>query len=282
MYRFAWISTLIFVTTATAQQTTLTPAGQKPPAAPPMTVPNQPANPRLDALLADWEKSMKGVESLMASVTLTEIDGLTKTTEVYEGQIKFMRPNMADLYVANKRNPQMYKRYVCTGNYLFDFMPQKKMIRAYPLPPRAAGQAIADNTFIGFLAGMSAIEAKRRFNLSFITSARNPNGEDQHYYYIGVEPRFAEDKAEFTSARLAILKSNMMVAEMQLVSQTGDLVKWGLGSIQTNAASRVARTDFGVPQKPAGWTMEQMPPPGPPTGAPPAGPAPSKVRPKGQ
>jgi hypothetical protein len=74
----------------------------------------------------------------------------------------------------------------------------------------------------------------------------------------------------------------MMVAEMQLVSQTGDLVKWGLGSIQTNAASRVARTDFGVPQKPAGWTMEQMPPPGPPTGAPPAGPAPSKVRPKGQ
>ncbi|HEY2838993.1 MAG TPA: TIGR03009 domain-containing protein [Pirellulales bacterium] len=288
MYRFAWISTLILVTAATAQQPTLNPQGQKPAIAPPLTVPNQPAapaapaNPRLDALLADWEKSMKGVESLMAAVTLSEVDALTKTTEVYEGQVKFMRPNMADLYVAKKSNPQQYKRYLCTGNYLYDFSPREKRIRAYPLPPRAAGQPIADNTFIGFLAGMSAVEAKRRFQLSMLVSPQNPTGEDNYYAYIKVEPRFGEDKAEFSVARLAILKSTMMPAEMRFITPTGDEVRWTISSIQTNAASRVARTDFGPPQKPNGWTMDNMPPPGPPTGAPPAGPAPSKVRPKGQ
>jgi TIGR03009 family protein len=286
MHRFAWISTLVFVTAATAQQPTLNPAGQKPPGAPLLMVPGQPAAPanaRLDQLLADWEKSMLGVESLMAAVTLTEIDGLTKNTKVYTGQIKFMRPNMADLYVANKGNPQEYKRYLCTGNFLYDFSPREKRIRAYPLPPRAAGQAIADNTFIGFLAGMSAAEAKRRFALTPMVSKENPTGEDKFYAYIIVEPRFPEDKAEFSIARLAILKTNMMPAEMRFITPTNDEVRWAIGSIQTNAASRVTRTDFGQPQKPTDWTMQQMPPPGQPTSnVPPAGPAPSKVRPNGQ
>src|SRR5205823_8314147 len=128
-------------------------------------------------------------------------------------------------------NPQVYRRYLCTGNYLYDFAPKEKRIRAYPLPQRGAGQPIVDNTFIGFLAGMSATEAKRRFTLSFVTSDKNPTGEDQWYVYIEVKPLFPEDKAEFSKARIALLKSTMMPREMQFVPPTGAVVKWEVGTI---------------------------------------------------
>src|SRR4051812_46735521 len=242
---FGWSFAVILLGPAwsAAQPPNLTPAGQRPPAAATPTSLN-PAAQRLEGLLVEWEKSMKGVETLMAAVKLTEIDDVARTSEDYEGHIKFMRPNFADLAVANKRNPQNYKRYLCTGTYLYDFAPKEKRIRAYPLQQRAAGQAVVDNTFIGFLAGISAAETNRRFNLTFVTSPQNPNGEDQYYYYLKVEPRVPEDKAEFSVARIAILKANMMPAEMRFVPPTGGEVRWTITSIQTNAASRVSRTDF--------------------------------------
>jgi len=285
---FGWSFAVILLGAAwiAAQPPNLTPAGQRPPNQPPAASmpapPSNPANSRLDSLLVEWEKSMKGVETLMAAVKLTEIDDIAKSSEEYEGHIKFMRPNFADLAVANKRNPQNYKRYLCTGTYLYDFAPKEKRIRAYPLQQRAAGQAVVDNTFIGFLAGISAAETSRRFNLTFVTSPQNPTGEDQYYYYLKVEPRLPEDKAEFSVARIAILKANMMPAEMRFVPPTGGEVRWTITSIQTNAASRVSRTDFAAPQKPAGWEMQQMPAPGPPAANVPGRPPPSKVRPNGQ
>jgi TIGR03009 family protein len=290
---FGWSLAIVLITAliAPAQAPTLNPAGQKPPNQPPAAAipPGTPAAPtgnRLDAILLSWETSMKGVESLVAPVRLTEVDDVTKTSEVFDGQIKFLRPNRADLYVAKTSNPQLYKRYLCSGNYLYDFSPREKRIRAYPLQQRAAGQQVVDNTFIGFLAGMSAQEAKRRFDLKLVTSPKNPAGEDQWYAYIQVEPRTPEDKAEFSVARIALLKSTMMPREMQFVAPNGAVSKWEVGTILTNAASQLKALDFVGPQKaPAGWTMEMMPPPGPPGGPPantPPQPPPSKVRPQGQ
>jgi hypothetical protein len=118
MLRLGWLSTIMMFSAAMAfaQTPSLNPAGQRPPNTP-MTVPGgttappaAPLNPtasRLDALLIEWEKSMKDVQTLVAPVRLTEVDDLTKTSEVYDGQIKFMRPNRADLYVAKSTNPQL-------------------------------------------------------------------------------------------------------------------------------------------------------------------------------
>ncbi len=244
----------------------------QPPAPSPAPVAPADAGKRLDELLTQWEQRMKGLNALVAVLKRTEIDNVAKTKEEYRGQLKFLRPDRADLTMQKTTNPQVYERFLSTGNFLFQFDPKQKVIRAYPLPQRAPGQPAMDNSFVGFLAGMSAAEARRRFDLTLLK-------EDQWYAYIEVKPRLADDKAEFSLARLALLKSTMMPAEMQFVPPNNSVIIWTIEKIDTNAA--VAAADFAAPQlkqMPPGWQMQQMPPPGAPTNNIP----PTKVRPVGK
>ena len=82
---------------------------------------------------------MKGIQSLVAVLNGTDIDNVAKTTDVYEGTLKFLRPNRADLRMQKKNNPQDYERFLSTGNYLFQFLPKQKQIRAHAMPQRAPG-----------------------------------------------------------------------------------------------------------------------------------------------
>lgn len=249
----------------------------QPPAKNPAPVAPNPGGNRLDVLLTQWEQKMKNVQSLVAVLKRTEKDPITKTEDEYRGQLKFMRPNRADLQMHKATNPQMYERFLCTGNFLYEFLPKQQLIRAHALPQRAPGQPIVDNSFVGFLAGMSAVEARRRFDMALLK-------EDQWYAYIEVKPKLPADKAEFSVARLALLQSTMMPAEMQFVPPNGAVIVWRIEKIDTNV--QVAAADFAAPQVnqlPKGWQMQQVPPPGAPAAnIPPANAPPRVARPNGQ
>ena len=271
-WSLASLPTLALV--AVAQPPSLNPAGQQRPGVPaamPASPPNAPAANRLDEVLAQWEQQMKGVESLVATIRRTDQDDVAKTKDEWRGQLKFQKPNRADLYYQKVTNPQVYERYLCTGGNLFRFLPTRKLIEVYALPQRAAGQPVMDNTFVGFLAGMSATEAKRRFEMTLMK-------EDQWYVYLEIKPRFPDDKAEFSNARIALYKSNLMPREMQFVPPTGNLVKWDIDNVQANVP--LAATDFATPQlkQYPGWQFQNMPAPG--TATPPSQPQPTKVRPQ--
>lgn len=255
-------------------QPNLNPAGQRPPvAAMPNPAPLNPVNNRLDQLLLQWEQKMQGVQSLFARIKKTETDGIAKTSVESVGYLKFSKPDRADLYVQRSNNQQVYERFLCTGNNLFEFLPKQKLIRVHALPQRAPGQPLVDNSFVGFLAGMGAAEAKRRFEMTLLK-------EDEWYAYIEVKPIRPEDKVEFSKARLALLKSTMMPKEMQFVPPDGNPIKWDIQSMDLN--SQIAATDFAPPQLKQfpGWQMQQMPAAGPPAAS--INPPPSKVRPNGK
>lgn len=277
MLRLASIAVALLVTVQVVGQAptppNLNPAGQAAPvAAMPNPAPLNPSNNRLDQLLLQWEQKMQGVQSLVARIKKTETDDLTKTTVEGVGYVKFSKPDRADLYVARSNNPQVYERFLCTGNYLFEFQPKQNLIRVHSLPKRAPGQPLVDNSFVGFLAGMGAAEAKRRFDMALVK-------EDQHYAYIIVKPLRQEDKAEFSEARLALLKSTMMPREMHFVPPDKNSIKWDIVSVDVNA--QVPATDFAPPQMKQypGWQMQQMPAAGPPAAI---NPPPTKVRPNGK
>jgi TIGR03009 family protein len=251
----------------------LNPAGQRPPAAAmPNPAPLNPANNRLDQILLQWEQKMQGVQSLVARIKKTETDGLAKTSVEGVGYLKYTKPNRADLYIQRSNNQQIYERFLSTGNNLFVFLPKQNLIRVYSMPQRAPGQPVIDNSFVGFLAGMSAVEARRRFEMTLVK-------EDQHYAYIIVKPLRAEDKAEFSEARIALLKTTMMPREMQFVPPDGNPIKWDIQNVEVNA--QIPATDFATPQMKQypGWQMQQMPAAGPPAAI---QPPPSKVRPNGK
>ena len=122
------------------------PPQQPPPAAAPAVTTLDPAHNQLDALLMHWEEKMTQVQTIIAHCTRTSVDKTFQVAEVYEGTAKYMKPNLAMLEMQKKGKPQVFEKYVCTGTYLYEFVPTDKVIRVHELPPPKPGQ-VSDDTF---------------------------------------------------------------------------------------------------------------------------------------
>src|SRR5947199_65323 len=83
--------------------------------------------------------------------------------------------------------------------------------------PRNPGQPVLDDNFFGFLSGMDAKEAWRRYELTLVPG----KPDDKWYYYLLVKPRFASDKAEFNEARLVLRQDSLLPAQISLVPPNG-------------------------------------------------------------
>ncbi len=233
---------------ATGQPATGQPTNNQP------TPPAQPLDPQnnpLDRYLLQWEKEMMGVESLVApNMSRTEVNMTFQQTEVYQGSAKYLKPNFAMLEMQRKSKPEEFEKFVCSGQYLYQYLPAQKEIRAHPLPPPKAGQGVADDNFLSFLFGMKAEEAKRRYDLKLAK-------EDQFYVYIDVTPRFDQDKADFQRARLVLNKTNFMPRQLWFEQPNKDTVTWDIPTVDTKAPLK--KDEFTKPATPPGWTIKEMP-----------------------
>lgn len=257
---------------ASAQQ----PQGQPAPAA------FDPARNQLDAVLANWEKQMHGVNTLYAKLIRTTLNKTFNTTNIYEGYAKYMKPLPTDenkvsralLELKKKDNPQDFEKYVFTEAFIYQYRPLEKVIHVHQTPVSKPGQPVEDNV-MSFVFGMKAEEAKRRYELSI----QKP--EDPNYWYLVVQPRFPEDKQEFSMARLVLLKQNYLPRQFWYMPPNGNSVTFDIPVLEPNSRLVVA-TDFVKPNVPPGWKMENAPQPRPQGAAPvpPAGqPQPRVARP---
>lgn len=252
------LSTLLFtVSTLFAQQ---------PPAAPPL---NPGVPDPLPGLLQQWEQAMKAIKAIDATVVRTQTDNIANTTTVYSGTAKMLRPDRADLFLKKKDDPQVYERFLLTGNFLYEFLPKQKTVRVHQLPQKAPGQPAMDDNFLGLLFGMSAQEAQRRYELKLA-------GTDKYYYYILVKPRMAADKAEFIEAQLVLWQASFLPRQITFVEPTGNPIKWEIPTI--NSSARLGPADFTPPRQEPGWQRVMVPPPASLSPGGSAVPPPSKVR----
>lgn len=226
------------------------------PAAPPAAAPLDPAHNKLDALLLRWEQEMTKVQTIVAHCTRTSVDKTFGVAEVYDGTAKYMKPNLAMLEMQRrekeapkKSKAPVFEKYICTGTFLYEYVPQDKVIRVHELPPPKPGQ-VADDNFLSFLFGMRAEEAKRRYDLKLVKA-------DEWYFYIEILPRFAADKADFQKARLVLTSKTFLPRELWFEQPNGNEVKWDMPQVESGAALR--RTDFTSPATPPGWNLVRVP-----------------------
>jgi TIGR03009 family protein len=225
---------------------------QQPPQAAPPPAGAQPAAPngeRLDALLQRWEKEMQSVQTLTVDMVRTTKDKVWATDEVFAGKAKYMKPNMAILEMQKKDNAQVYEKFLCTGTFLYQWVPANKVVNVYELPPPQPGQP-AQNDFLSFFFGMKAEEAKQRYDLKLIK-------EDQWYVYIEVVPKLQSDKAEFAKARLVLNQTTFLPRQVWFEQTNGNEVTWDLPKADRDMAMN--RNEFGPPQMPPGWNMVKVP-----------------------
>lgn len=234
----------------------------------------QPTDPRLDQLLARWEKETAGIKSMVATIKCTRKNNVFNRTETLEGTAKFMQQAdgsyLARLHLEDKGNKNRYETYICTGSHIYVVRPEEKSIYAYSLPVKQQKQ-LPDDGPMPFLFGMKAETAKKRYQLKLAAK------QDEFYTYVDVLPNFARDQADFTYARLAILNKTFLPAQIYWVEPNKVEVTWDVGDFQKNVLGPEHRPEFNQPKLPPGWELktEQK------LDQPPASPAPpTKVRPK--
>jgi len=219
---------------------------------------------KLDEVLLQWEKAMTGIESLEVVCNRTAVDKVFQTTEVYEGKAKFLKglrgqSSRASLEMhkrkdpGRKNEPDVYEKYICTGTFVYVYAPNEKVIRIHELPAPKPGQ-VADDNFLSFLFGMKAVDAKKRYKLTYVPPLPN----DKWYHYVKVESIGLPDKADFTEARLTLWADRGLPRQLWFRQPNGNEVTWDFPRV-TNGAD-IRAIEFAQPALPAAdWRYVRVP-----------------------
>jgi TIGR03009 family protein len=224
-----------------------------------------PTDPRLDAHLDGWQKTMTGVINFSAKFELKRTDAVFKKDRQYTGMVLCMKPNFARLRIDNTADKNDYEAYICNGKAVYEYNGREKTITEFKLNAGAG----ADNLMLDFLGGMNAGAVKRRFHITLFK-------EDANYVYLDIKPLYGKDKQEFEQVRFALYGPNVklpftayMPAQVWLMKPNGDTELWKFSDQQT----RIPGVDAKVfdPVQIKGWSFKQAPmgpapaPGGPPT-----------------
>jgi TIGR03009 family protein len=223
------------------------------------TPPVTDANAQLDAVLAGWEKTMTSIRSLQAECERTTVDKVFGTQEVFRGSAKYLKGPGAgqgsraslELYKLTPQGPSptIFEKYICTGTYLYEYAPANKVVRVHDLPQAKPGQ-ISDDNFLSFLFGMKALEAKQRYQLNLTPPP------DKFYYYIEIQPKLAQDKADFTKAQLVLLRDTLLPRRVWFHQPNGNTTTWDFPQVHQNV--NIPPTVF-EPKTPQGWKTDRVP-----------------------
>ena len=233
------------------------------PPAPPMAPAAQPADP-LDDYLAHWQQTMEGVQALSATLKRTVKDQTTETEKHSTGFTKYLRvasggttQNLALLEMTAEGQKDFSERFVCSGAFLYQFIPSEKEIVAHEIPKPKSGQ-VSDDNFLSFLFGMKKDDARARYELKLSKTEKHPDGTDEHYIYVDILPRYAADKVDFQQAQIVLFKDSLFPRRLWFREPNNTETTWDVLQIKNNDAN-IDRREFDAPTAPKDWKLITAP-----------------------
>ncbi len=209
-------------------------------------------DPRLNQVLAQWEKDSAGLQLMAAKfVCKRQVPALQPVQ--FDGIAKFMRPEMAMLHLKDTRDPERrFEKFIFTGSAIYDFKPAEQTLYVHQLAKKAGqpGQGL-DEGPMPFLFGMKADTAKKRYQLK-VTK------QDDWWTYIDVVPNFPNDQKEFHYARIVIDRRTGLPGQIYWVEPNKTEITWDIKQLLRNreAEGEVTRRDFEEPKPPQGWKVQ--------------------------
>ncbi|MFQ3650486.1 MAG: TIGR03009 domain-containing protein [Gemmataceae bacterium] len=207
---------------------------------------------RLDMYLVMWEKKMAEVKSLSTVLNRVDTDTILKKSTQYEGWAAYMKAgtgattlNKAILELKVKGSKEIAEKIVCTGTYVYNYLPVRKIIEQHEMPKNKIGE-LSDNASLGLMFGMKADVAKKRFHLTLFK-------EDKDYLYIDVLPKEPADKAEFVRARLVLTIKTMLPRQVWLEQPNGNTTLWDMPNSGANV--NLDPKYFDKPIVPKDWKI---------------------------
>ena len=215
----------------------------------------QPTPENLDTVLRSWEKAMTDLRSFVAVVERTTLDKALSARDEHKGYAMFLKaagkdaPSRARLELAKVSKPSIFEKYICTGTFLYEYVPANQTVRVHDMPKNDKGGM--QESFLSFLFGMSAEEAQKRYEMKHVVT----NPPDKHYHYILIKPKTDRDRADFIEARLSLLRSNNLPAQIWYLQPNKNEITWNFKDMQLNV--QVPLTYF-QPDEPKGWKTERV------------------------
>jgi TIGR03009 family protein len=256
--------------------------------APAAAQPAPPIAPEMVAHLAAWEKVMQGATNFYCKdVSVVRKNLVLKKESAYSGEIMCLKPNMARMRLqrtpagGQKADPNDYTAYICTGQEVYEYDGQAKVVTEYKL--RNGG--VGDNLLLEFMSGsLKTRDVLERFELKHL----QPNAPN--YIYLEIKPRLPRDKAEFETMILVLFQPNIPKAEAQAYLPRTVVIRKNNGQEEETwdfpmpavSVPGVTKDHFKfipVPKE-LGWKMQQAQQPSSVTPGTPTG-QPRVVRPNG-
>jgi TIGR03009 family protein len=238
----------------------------KPQAPPPKL---DPAHDPLDWVLVNWEKKMAEITSYEAKCVRINEDRVWRKKSIYEGTAKYLKTptaSLARLRLEKANRPDDFEEYIFTGTVFYRFDPEQKLIWVHDAPKVRPGQVsefhilgyfwpwqVSEFHILDFLFGMKAAQAKQHFKLEYIA----PPADDKYYYFIMITPKNDCQKEDFIRARLVVLRSNFMIAQLWYEEPNGNEITWNFSKIVSPA--KLDALEFQQPTPPAGWQLRKVP-----------------------
>src|SRR5438093_227405 len=94
----------------------------------------QPAQENLDTVLRGWEKAMTDLQSFVSVVERSTLDKAFGQRDEHKGYAMFLKPTVKDdgsrarLEMAKVSNPKIFEKYICTGTYLYEYVPANNTV----------------------------------------------------------------------------------------------------------------------------------------------------------
>ncbi len=201
-----------------------------------LLAPAQPAQENLDTVLRGWEKAMTDLQSFVSEVQRTTLDKALNARDEHKGYAMFMKPapkdagSRARLEMAKVSNPKIFEKYICTGTYLYEYVHANTTVRIHNMPQnKQAG--MPQESFLSFLFGMGAEDAKKRYDMKVVYPTSGP---DKNYHYLQIVPKLAADKGDFSEARLSLYRSNNLPAQIWYLQPNKNEITWNFSKVQIN------------------------------------------------
>jgi TIGR03009 family protein len=215
-----------------------------------------PGQENLDTVLRGWEKAMTDLKNFTCKVKREDLDKALQAKEELGGYALFLKANnpkdgnRAKLLLRNLRT-QVDEQFIVSGVFLYEFVPSQKLVRVHDMPADKKGGG--QESFLSFLFGMGAKEAKERYHMELIV----PKTPDNFYHYIRVQPKLPQDKGDFTEARLSILRANNLPAQIWYHQPNGKETTWNFMELKIDLPN--LPVEFFQAKPPPGWGMVRAP-----------------------
>ncbi|MDZ4683954.1 MAG: hypothetical protein SH850_02620 [Planctomycetaceae bacterium] len=226
----AFVGTLLTGWAVAQQPAGSAPKAQRPPAA---VMQVEAVDPKLDALLKEWERNTAGIKMLHGEHFRREYNDVFQVEKQSEGMFYFEAPDKGRIdmkgtppakgAVSRKKDPTTGKAYrleagmdqiwICNGKQIVVVDQPQKQFERMDIPPEMQGNNIIRSP-LPFLFGMKADDAKRRFQMNL---AKDEPG----YWVIDVVPRSKADAQNYSQARVYLDKEKYVPFAVRLIDPSG-------------------------------------------------------------